>query len=91
MKRIFLTGASSGIGLAIAKALSAQVTKFGERPVTAKGFLALPRMHAISLDLTDRDSLGERFHTALREAEAFRGRDQQRRERLLWSRRGAFA
>jgi short-subunit dehydrogenase len=71
MKRIFLTGASSGIGLAIAKALSAEGHEIWGTARDSQRIPALPGMHAMSLDLTDRDSLGAKFHAALREAEHF--------------------
>jgi short-subunit dehydrogenase len=71
MKRIFLTGASSGIGLAIAKALSAQGHEVWGTARDRQRIPALAGMHAMSLDLADCDSLGEKFHTALREAGHF--------------------
>jgi short-subunit dehydrogenase len=71
MKRIFLTGASSGIGLAIAKALSAAGHEVWGTARDSQRIPALPGMHPISLDLADRDSLGNKFRAALREAEHF--------------------
>jgi short-subunit dehydrogenase len=71
MKRIFLTGASSGIGLGIAKALSAAGHEIWGTARDSKRIPALPGMHPISLDLADRDSLGEIFRAALRKAERF--------------------
>jgi short-subunit dehydrogenase len=71
MKRIFLTGASSGIGLAIAKALSANGHEIWGTARKVERIPALPGMHRVALDLLDRDSLGEIFRSAWREARHF--------------------
>lgn len=71
MKKIFLTGASSGIGLAIAKALTAQGHEVWGTARRLDRLPKLPGLHRVALDLTDRDSLGEIFATALREAGRF--------------------
>ncbi len=71
MKRIFLTGASSGIGLAIAKALTAQGHEVWGTARQIDRLPRLPGLHRVALDLLDRDSLGVIFRTALREAEHF--------------------
>jgi short-subunit dehydrogenase len=71
MKRIFLTGASSGIGLATAKALSARAHEVWATARKIERLPDLPGLHRMALDLADHDSLGEIFHTALREAGQF--------------------
>ena len=71
MKRIFLTGASSGIGLAIARALSANGHEIWGTARKVERIPALPGMHRIAFDLLDRDSLGEIFRSAWREARDF--------------------
>ncbi|MGI8955805.1 MAG: SDR family NAD(P)-dependent oxidoreductase [Chthoniobacterales bacterium] len=71
MKRIFMTGASSGIGLAIAKALidrGDEVWGTARRPERIPALLG---MHAVALDLADRESLGGIFRAAWREAGSF--------------------
>jgi short-subunit dehydrogenase len=71
MKRIFLTGASSGIGLAIASALSANGDEIWGTARKVERIPALPGLHRIALDLLDRDSLGGIFRSAWREAGHF--------------------
>ena len=71
MKRIFLTGASSGIGLAIAKACTAKGYEVWGTARNLERLPALPRFHPVALDLADRDSLGGVFRGALRGAEQF--------------------
>ena len=71
MKRIFLTGASSGIGLAIAKACTAHGHEVWGTARTIERLPALPRLHPVALDLADGDSLGAIFRGALRGAEHF--------------------
>ena len=71
MKRIFLTGASSGIGLAVARALSANGDEVWGTARKAGRIPALPGLHRLTLDLLDRDSLGEIFRSAWREAGHF--------------------
>lgn len=71
MKRIFLTGASSGIGLAIAKSLSANGEEIWGTARNVGRIPALPGLHRVALDLLDRDSLGEIFRSAWREAGHF--------------------
>jgi NAD(P)-dependent dehydrogenase (short-subunit alcohol dehydrogenase family) len=71
MKRIFITGASSGIGLATAKLLAERGDEvWGTSRDTAR-IPQLPRLHAVRLDLGDIVSLGESFKMALREAGHF--------------------
>jgi short-subunit dehydrogenase len=71
MKRIFLTGASSGIGLAIAKGCSAAGHEVWGTARQIERVPALPGIHAVALDLTDPDSLGKVFTSALRVAGYF--------------------
>jgi short-subunit dehydrogenase len=71
MKRIFLTGASSGIGRAIAEALTARGHEVWGTARKIDRLPKLPGLHRVALDLADRSSLGVIFHTALREAGQF--------------------
>ena len=71
MKRVFLTGASSGIGLATAHAL---VARGHELWATARAIERIPqsdRLHPIALDLSDRQSIAKAFHDALNQAGHF--------------------
>lgn len=71
MKHIFLTGASSGIGLAIAKLLVAQGHEVWGTSRNLERIPQTPRLHPVRLDLSDRRSIGEAFNTALSEAGHF--------------------
>jgi short-subunit dehydrogenase len=71
MKRVFLTGASAGIGLATAKLLAARGDEVWGTSRDVARIPQLPRVHAVRLDLCDAVSLGESFNTALREAGHF--------------------
>jgi short-subunit dehydrogenase len=71
MKRVFLTGASSGIGRAIAETLSAAGHEIWGTARKADRVPALPGMHPLALDLAQPQSLGEVFRSALAEAGAF--------------------
>jgi len=71
VKRIFITGASSGIGLATAKLL---VAEGHEVWGTSRNFERIPKMpqwHAVRLDLADPLSVEAAFNTALTEAGYF--------------------
>jgi len=71
MKRIFITGASSGIGLATATLLSGRGHEVWGTSRDLARIPPLPRLHGARLDLRDPVSLGEGFATALREAGQF--------------------
>jgi len=71
MKRIFLTGASSGIGLATAKLLTERGDEVWGTSRDPARIPQMPRLHPIRLDLSDHVSLGESFQMALREAGHF--------------------
>jgi short-subunit dehydrogenase len=71
MKSVFLTGASSGIGLAIAKLL---VTHGHEVWGTSRNLQRIPRLpqwHPVRLDLGDQRSVEAAFNAALAEASHF--------------------
>lgn len=71
MKRVFITGASSGIGLATAKLLAHRGDEVWGTSRDVARIPQLPRLHPVRLDLSDNVSLGESFHAALREAGHF--------------------
>ena len=68
VKRIFLTGASSGIGLAIAKLLVAEGHEVWGTSRNLERIPKTPRLHPIRLDLADRLSIEHAFNAALAEA-----------------------
>ena len=71
MKKIFVTGASSGIGLAIAKLLLAEGHEVWSTSRNLERIPKMPRCHPVRLDLTDRLSVEEAFNSALSEAGYF--------------------
>src|SRR6476646_5210122 len=71
VKRVFLTGASSGIGLAIAKLLVAEGHAVWGTSRNLERIPEMPRCHAVRLDLADRLSVEEAFNAALEEAGYF--------------------
>ncbi|HEY4282306.1 MAG TPA: SDR family NAD(P)-dependent oxidoreductase [Chthoniobacterales bacterium] len=71
MKRIFLTGASSGIGLATAQALLARGDEVWGTSRDPERLLKHEHFHPVSLDLHDSRSLEETFACALSEAGHF--------------------
>jgi NAD(P)-dependent dehydrogenase (short-subunit alcohol dehydrogenase family) len=71
MRRVFLTGVSSGIGLAIAKLLVAQGHEVWGTSRNLERIPKTPRLHPIRLDLADRLSIEDAFKSALAEAGYF--------------------
>ena len=71
MKRVFLTGASSGIGLAIAQALTERGDEVWGTSRDPNRIPQLPRLHPVQLDLSDPESIERAFNQALAEAGYF--------------------
>ncbi len=71
MKRIFLTGASAGIGRAIAQALSERGYEVWGTSRDIQRIPVLPRVHPVQLDLTNNTSIDTAFRNALSEAGHF--------------------
>jgi NAD(P)-dependent dehydrogenase (short-subunit alcohol dehydrogenase family) len=71
MKHVFLTGASSGIGLAIARALNARGEEVWGTSRQPGRIPQLPHLHGVRLDLSDPDSIDAAFAAALSEAGHF--------------------
>ena len=71
VKRVFLTGASSGIGLAIAKLLVAGGHEVWGTSRNLERIPKMPRWHAVRLDLADPLSVESAFNAALTEAGCF--------------------
>ena len=71
MKKIFLTGASSGIGRATAEALTRAGHEVWGTSRDVSRVPALLNMHAVRLDLHERSSVRDAFAAALTEAGAF--------------------
>ena len=71
MRRVFLTGASSGIGLAIAKLLVEEGHEVWGTSRNLERIPKMPRLHPIRLDLADRLSIENAFNSALAEAGYF--------------------
>jgi len=71
MKRIFITGASAGIGLATSKLLAANGHEVWGTSRDASRIPNLPRLHAVMLDLSDSKTLRERFEAAWQDAKRF--------------------
>jgi short-subunit dehydrogenase len=71
MKHILITGASSGIGLAIAKLLVAQGHAVWGTSRNLERIPKMPQWHAVHLDLTNPLSIDEGFNAALTEAGYF--------------------
>ena len=71
MKRVFVSGASSGIGLAIAKSLSGRGDEVWGTARSVDRIPSMPRLHAVPLDLCNTDSIENAFKLALSEAGYF--------------------
>jgi NAD(P)-dependent dehydrogenase (short-subunit alcohol dehydrogenase family) len=71
MKRIFITGASAGIGLATATLLAERGDEVWGTSRDPNRIPKLLRLHPVQLDLSDNVSLGRSFQQALREAGHF--------------------
>jgi len=71
MKRVFLTGASSGIGRAIALALLARGDEVWGTSRDSERIPKMPRWHAVCLDLADPLSVEAAFNAALTDAGYF--------------------
>ena len=71
MKKVFLTGASSGIGLAIAKAFSARGDEVWATSRDTGRIPQLPNVRPVRLDLMDPTSIEQAFNDALKEAAYF--------------------
>src|ERR1041385_2515288 len=71
MKNVFLTGASSGIGLAAAKLLTERGHEVWGTSRDLTRLPLLPRLHPIQLDLRHPTLLNEGFNNALHQAGHF--------------------
>jgi NAD(P)-dependent dehydrogenase (short-subunit alcohol dehydrogenase family) len=71
MKKVFLTGASSGIGLAIARSLTERGDEVWGTSRDPGRMPPLPRLHAVGLNLLDPNSIDQAFKSALSEAGHF--------------------
>jgi short-subunit dehydrogenase len=71
MKKVFLTGASSGIGLAIANSLTERGDEVWGTSRNLIHLEQLPRLHPVRLDLNDSRSVDAAFKSALSEASYF--------------------
>jgi NAD(P)-dependent dehydrogenase (short-subunit alcohol dehydrogenase family) len=71
MKNVFITGASSGIGLAITEGLASQGHEVWGTSRDLARLANLPRLHPVRLDLCDPASIESAFNSALVEAGHF--------------------
>jgi NAD(P)-dependent dehydrogenase (short-subunit alcohol dehydrogenase family) len=71
VKRIFLTGASSGIGLSVAQQLTADGHKVWGTSRDAARLPALRGLHPVVLDLSQRESIARSFAAAEADAGGF--------------------
>lgn len=71
MKKIFLTGASAGIGLATAKALIAAGHEVWGTSRDPRRIPQIPNLHSVALDLADPTSIRQNFLKAQGEAGHF--------------------
>ena len=70
-RKVFLTGASSGIGLETARLLTQHGYEVWRTSRDVLRLPQLPRLHPVRMDLASFDSIREGFAMALREAGAF--------------------
>jgi short-subunit dehydrogenase len=71
MKRVLLTGASSGIGRSIALALLARGHEVWGTSRSLERLPKMPRFHPVQLDLADSQSIAAVFNAALADADHF--------------------
>jgi len=71
VKKVFVTGASSGIGLAIARLLVAEGHEVWGTSRSLERIPKMPQWHAVRLDLTDPLSIEQAFNAAIAEAGYF--------------------
>jgi short-subunit dehydrogenase len=71
LKKVFITGASSGIGLAIARLLVAQGHEIWGTSRNLERIPKMPQWHAVRLDLAHPPSIEEAFNAAVTEAGYF--------------------
>ncbi len=71
MKRIFLTGASSGIGRAVAETLTARGDEVWGTARDLHRIPSMERLHPVRLDLSDPASIESAFQSALSDAGHF--------------------
>jgi Short-chain dehydrogenases of various substrate specificities len=71
VKRVFITGASSGIGLAVAKLFVAQGHEVWGASRKLERIPKMPRWHPVRLDLADPLSVQEAFNAAVTDAGSF--------------------
>jgi NAD(P)-dependent dehydrogenase (short-subunit alcohol dehydrogenase family) len=71
MKRVFITGASAGIGLATAKLLTEQGHEVWGTSRDIARLPDIPRLHPIAMDLGDQHLIGGTFAKALNQAKHF--------------------
>src|SRR5437868_15314232 len=71
MKRVFLTGASSGIGLAATRALLARGEEVWGTSRNSSRLITHPRLHPVTLDLNHKREIEGAFNRALGEAGHF--------------------